>query len=414
MGRKKIQIARIVDERNRHVTFTKRKFGLMKKAYELSVLCDCEIALIVFNSADRLFQYASTDMDKVLLKYTECNEPHENRTNADIIHTLRKKGLSGSKSPDMEADDDSAGQSPETHDKYLQMGTDVVHLMLNRQPGLPASGYEMGASSLLYPQAGIGGAAAEHNLPPSHHASMPRKAACPQRPPGSQEEGNGVYSNQCPSPAKMSPGGVSQSLQDKSPPMSHIPDNKSGNMVAMSAMINRSQTAQTLSSPAACVSFPGAAAGGYQPSSLSSFGADFSMAGELTSLTAFGSAGLGSVEGWLQPQRPVGDLHDLRSVPLAHMGHLCHNANFPSGHDLRIKSEPASPSGERVVARPGRSPAGSASSCGSSYDDDGGGRVLTLTTAGGGDFLLRAAAANLDERSSPSVKRTRLTEGWAA
>ena len=31
------------------MTFTKRKFGLMKKAYELSVLCDCEIALIIFN-----------------------------------------------------------------------------------------------------------------------------------------------------------------------------------------------------------------------------------------------------------------------------------------------------------------------------------------------------------------------------
>ncbi|ETN72370.1 SRF-type transcription factor, partial [Necator americanus] len=37
------------------VTFTKRKFGLMKKAYELSVLCDCEIALIVFNSTNKLF-----------------------------------------------------------------------------------------------------------------------------------------------------------------------------------------------------------------------------------------------------------------------------------------------------------------------------------------------------------------------
>lgn len=67
------------------VTFTKRKFGLMKKAYELSVLCDCEIALIIFNHANKLFQYASTDMDKVLLKYTEYNEPHESRTNADII-----------------------------------------------------------------------------------------------------------------------------------------------------------------------------------------------------------------------------------------------------------------------------------------------------------------------------------------
>ncbi|XP_069463258.1 myocyte-specific enhancer factor 2D isoform X5 [Ambystoma mexicanum] len=87
MGRKKIQIQRITDERNRQVTFTKRKFGLMKKAYELSVLCDCEIALIIFNHSNKLFQYASTDMDKVLLKYTEYNEPHESRTNADIIES---------------------------------------------------------------------------------------------------------------------------------------------------------------------------------------------------------------------------------------------------------------------------------------------------------------------------------------
>ncbi|XP_060038340.1 myocyte-specific enhancer factor 2B isoform X2 [Erinaceus europaeus] len=93
MGRKKIQISRILDQRNRQVTFTKRKFGLMKKAYELSVLCDCEIALIIFNGANRLFQYASTDMDRVLLKYTEYSEPHESRTNADILQTLKRRGL---------------------------------------------------------------------------------------------------------------------------------------------------------------------------------------------------------------------------------------------------------------------------------------------------------------------------------
>ncbi|XP_077324115.1 myocyte-specific enhancer factor 2A homolog isoform X2 [Lithobates pipiens] len=102
MGRKKIQITRIMDERNRQVTFTKRKFGLMKKAYELSVLCDCEIALIIFNGSNKLFQYASTDMDKVLLKYTEYNEPHESRTNSDIVETLKKKGLDGCESPDAE------------------------------------------------------------------------------------------------------------------------------------------------------------------------------------------------------------------------------------------------------------------------------------------------------------------------
>lgn len=57
----------------------------MKKAYELSVLCDCEIALIMFSSSNKLFQYASTDMDRVLLKYTEYSDPHESRTNSDII-----------------------------------------------------------------------------------------------------------------------------------------------------------------------------------------------------------------------------------------------------------------------------------------------------------------------------------------
>jgi hypothetical protein len=85
MGRKKINITRINDERTRQVTFTKRKFGLMKKAYELSVLCGCEIALIIFNSNDRLFQYASSHMDKVLLKYADYNQPHETCTNVDII-----------------------------------------------------------------------------------------------------------------------------------------------------------------------------------------------------------------------------------------------------------------------------------------------------------------------------------------
>ncbi|CAF0792842.1 unnamed protein product [Rotaria sp. Silwood1] len=91
MGRKKINITRINDDRTRQVTFTKRKFGLMKKAYELSVLCGCEIALMIFNSNGRLFQYASSDMDKVLLKYAEYNEPHESCTNIDIIDILNKK-----------------------------------------------------------------------------------------------------------------------------------------------------------------------------------------------------------------------------------------------------------------------------------------------------------------------------------
>ncbi|EIE81910.1 hypothetical protein RO3G_06615 [Rhizopus delemar RA 99-880] len=90
MGRKKIKIQRIQDERNRQVTFLKRKQGLMKKAYELSVLCDCEIALLIFNTNGKLVQYASSDIDQILMKYTEFMgeegdmwERHEDQETAD-------------------------------------------------------------------------------------------------------------------------------------------------------------------------------------------------------------------------------------------------------------------------------------------------------------------------------------------
>jgi len=73
------------------VTFNKRKFGLIKKAYELSILCDCEIAVIIFNKSNKLYEYASTDMNHVLLKYTDCSdEPHETITNNDIIAVKSK------------------------------------------------------------------------------------------------------------------------------------------------------------------------------------------------------------------------------------------------------------------------------------------------------------------------------------
>jgi hypothetical protein len=59
MGRGKIEIKRIENTTSRQVTFCKRRNGLLKKAYELSVLCEAEIALIVFSSRGRLYEYAS-------------------------------------------------------------------------------------------------------------------------------------------------------------------------------------------------------------------------------------------------------------------------------------------------------------------------------------------------------------------
>lgn len=58
--------------------------GLVKKAYELSVLCGCEVGLIVFSNTGKLYQYASTDMDRILLRYTENTEAYESRNNDDV------------------------------------------------------------------------------------------------------------------------------------------------------------------------------------------------------------------------------------------------------------------------------------------------------------------------------------------
>ncbi|BES90786.1 enhancer factor [Nesidiocoris tenuis] len=143
MGRKKIQISRITDERNRQVTFNKRKFGVMKKAYELSVLCDCEIALIIFSSTNKLYQYASTDMDKVLLKYTEYNEPHESLTNKNIIEALNKKEhKNGACSPDSPEADTEYQLTPRTEAKYHKIDEEFQMMMQRNSLGrAPQSNY---------------------------------------------------------------------------------------------------------------------------------------------------------------------------------------------------------------------------------------------------------------------------------
>jgi hypothetical protein len=60
MGRKKIEMDRIEDERTRRVTFKKRRIGLLKKAIQLSKLTDAKIMLKVYNEEDdSLIEYFS-------------------------------------------------------------------------------------------------------------------------------------------------------------------------------------------------------------------------------------------------------------------------------------------------------------------------------------------------------------------
>ncbi|XP_030049235.1 myocyte-specific enhancer factor 2C isoform X7 [Microcaecilia unicolor] len=483
MGRKKIQITRIMDERNRQVTFTKRKFGLMKKAYELSVLCDCEIALIIFNSTNKLFQYASTDMDKVLLKYTEYNEPHESRTNSDIVETLRKKGLNGCDSPDPDADDSALNKkenkgcespepdssyalTPSTEEKYKKINEEFDNMIKSHKiPAVPPPNFDMPVSipvtnpnNLVYsnPVSSLG----NHNLLPLAHPSLQRNSMSPgvtHRPPSAgntgglmggdlttgagTSAGNG-YGNPRNSPGLLvSPGNLNKNMQTKSPPPMNlgmnnrkpdlrvlIPPGNKNTMPSVNQRINNSQSAQSLATPVVSVAtptLPGQGMGGYPSAISTTYGTEYSLgSADLSSLSGFHTTSalhLGSVTGWQQQH-----LHNMPPSTLSQLGactstHLSQSTNLslPSTQSLNIKSEPVSPPRDRTATpsgypqhtrhEAGRSPVDSLSSCSSSYD--GSDREdhrndfhspLGLTTR-----------PSPDERESPSVKRMRLSEGWA-
>ncbi|XP_036135762.1 myocyte-specific enhancer factor 2C isoform X2 [Molossus molossus] len=470
MGRKKIQITRIMDERNRQVTFTKRKFGLMKKAYELSVLCDCEIALIIFNSTNKLFQYASTDMDKVLLKYTEYNEPHESRTNSDIVEALNKKENKGCESPDP---DSSYALTPRTEEKYKKINEEFDNMIKSHKiPAVPPPNFEMPVSipvsshnSLVYsnPVSSLG----NPNLLPLAHPSLQRNSMSPgvtHRPPSAgntgglmggdltsgagTSAGNG-YGNPRNSPGLLvSPGNLNKNMPAKSPPPMNlgmnnrkpdlrvlIPPGSKNTMPSVSEdvdlllnqRINNSQSAQSLATPVVSVAtptLPGQGMGGYPSSISTTYGTEYSLSSaDLSSLSGFNTASalhLGSVTGWQQQH-----LHSMPPSALGQLGactstHLSQSSNLslPSTQSLNIKSEPVSPPRDRTTTpsrypqhtrhEAGRSPVDSLSSCSSSYD--GSDREDHRNEFHSPIGLTRPSP---DERESPSVKRMRLSEGWA-
>ena len=81
MGRVKLEIKRIENNTNRQVTFSKRRNGLIKKAYELSILCDIDIALLMFSPSDRLSLFSGkTRVEDVFTRF--INLPDQERETA--------------------------------------------------------------------------------------------------------------------------------------------------------------------------------------------------------------------------------------------------------------------------------------------------------------------------------------------
>ncbi|KAJ8947121.1 hypothetical protein NQ318_002481 [Aromia moschata] len=354
MGRKKIQISRITDERNRQVTFNKRKFGVMKKAYELSVLCDCEIALIIFSSSNKLYQYASTDMDKVLLKYTEYNEPHESLTNKNIIEALNKKEhKNGVMSPDSPEPETEYQLTPRTEAKYSKIDEDF-QIMLQRNQingqrvSMGSSNYSQPVSvpvNISYSDSGL-----LQSSPQMAHTSISPRPSSSETdsvyPSGAMLEMSNGYPNSAspmggsPSPGPSPGPGLSTSKQH---PKQHSPGPRSNLRVVIPTPLGpnittdevsyteHNRTQSSLNTPVVALQTPGLS--GY-PGALTSFGAqDFSIGSDM---------GLASMS-WSGHQIPTSLTHAGNCLP-----HLAVSSSTPpptssSPLPVKIKSEPISP-----------------------------------------------------------------------
>lgn len=371
MGRKKIQISRITDERNRQVTFTKRKFGLMKKAYELSVLCDCEIALIIFNSTNKLFQYASTDMDKVLLKYTEYNEPHESRTNNDIVEALSKKEhKNGNLSPDSpEPDQDQYVLTPRTEAKYNKINEEFEIMMQRNQLNNGSrSTLNQGSYTTLPGNVTVNNSygTQDGSSLMTHSPQMPHQSVSP-RPSssGSMLDINGANNYpQQPSPGmpgNSSPGLVSKPMGKQSSPGTSGPRSNLRVVIPSSQSMPARTLNTSLTTPVVSLatptgipglsSYPSSISNTFPPTISLGIADDFSLNSDLTGLSSFNSPSM--LHSW-SPQAPLsaavhaaGLNHARYVASTAGLPHLSVSSGSPppstSPLPIKIKSEPISP-----------------------------------------------------------------------
>uniref|UniRef100_A0A8C2RK61 MADS-box domain-containing protein n=1 Tax=Capra hircus TaxID=9925 RepID=A0A8C2RK61_CAPHI len=159
--------------------------------------------------------------------------------------------------------------------------------------------------------------------------------------------------------------------------------------------INNSQSAQSLATPVVSVAtptLPGQGMGGYPSAISTTYGTEYSLSSaDLSSLSGFNTASalhLGSVTGWQQQH--------LHNMPPSALSQLGDRTTTPSRYPQHTRHEA------------GRSPVDSLSSCSSSYD--GSDREDHRNEFHSPIGLTRPSP---DERESPSVKRMRLSEGWA-
>ncbi|KAI9711019.1 MAG: transcription factor of the MADS box [Bogoriella megaspora] len=129
--RRKIEIKFIADKSRRHITFSKRKAGIMKKAYELSVLTGTQVLLLVVSETGLVYTFTTPKLQPLVTKPEGKN----------LIQACLNAPEPASESNGVDGEGASAVESPEEHAQMPQAS--MPRQPSNAQPSSIPPGYGM-------------------------------------------------------------------------------------------------------------------------------------------------------------------------------------------------------------------------------------------------------------------------------
>ncbi|KAI4314144.1 hypothetical protein L6164_027080 [Bauhinia variegata] len=92
MGRVKLKIKRLENTNGRQATYAKRKQGIMKKASELSILCDIDIILLMFSPTGKpsLCRGSRSNIEEIIEKFAQLTPQERAKRKLESLEGLKK------------------------------------------------------------------------------------------------------------------------------------------------------------------------------------------------------------------------------------------------------------------------------------------------------------------------------------
>ncbi|RLV92514.1 Transcription factor of morphogenesis MCM1 [Spathaspora sp. JA1] len=162
--RRKIEIKFIQDKSRRHITFSKRKAGIMKKAYELSVLTGTQVLLLVVSETGLVYTFTTPKLQPLVTK-------SEGKNLIQACLNAPEEGLGDEQG---EQSDGNSGDSPDQSPAPNNIPQVQVQQQQQQQQAAAAAAaqahhVQQQQAAAVQQQQAAAAAAAQQQLPPGAH-----------------------------------------------------------------------------------------------------------------------------------------------------------------------------------------------------------------------------------------------------